>query len=115
MRYRYYEFTDKPTGNKCVAAVSTFGGQDVRAVARCNVNDTYDVEFGKKLAKAKLDVKIAKKRIRYANRRVNEALKDIDTAKRQLDKMTTYKVSAMNEFREVENNLLSIVSSLTNN
>lgn len=53
------------TPNK-VIALSTYAGRPVRGIAKCHPNDTFDVEFGKKLAAARCNYKVAVKRHRAA-------------------------------------------------
>lgn len=67
-RYRYYE-----AGNKVIAVI-TYKGKTIRGVAVCADGDKFDREFGRKLARAKCEAKIAK--IRYVNlkRDYDEAL-----------------------------------------
>ena len=60
-KYKFYY-----AGNK-VIAVSTYGGQRVRGVATCSDEDEFDVEKGKKLAAARCNAKVARKRYDRAN------------------------------------------------
>lgn len=62
-KYRFYT-----NGKNLVVAVTSFQGQNVRGVAKCNEQDEFDLETGKKLAAARCAVKIAKKRVKYAKR-----------------------------------------------
>ena len=61
-RYNYVVVPEK----KKVIAYSTYAGQSVRGVAKCAPDDEFDVEFGKKLAAARCDVKVARKRLKRA-------------------------------------------------
>ena len=65
--YRIYE-----TPNK-VIAVSSFAGQTVRGVAKCNPADEFDAEKGAALAAARCGLKIAQKRTKRAYAKVDEA------------------------------------------
>lgn len=53
------------TPNK-VIALSSYAGRPVRGIAKCHPNDTFDVEYGKKLAAARCNYKIAVKRHKAA-------------------------------------------------
>ena len=55
--YRYFI-----AGNK-VIAVSTYAGKTVRGIAICSPEDKFDIEFGKKLAAARCNEKVAEKRL----------------------------------------------------
>lgn len=61
-RYRFYINEDA----RMVVAVSTFAGKPFRGIAKCADKDTWDVEFGKKLAAARCGLKIARERVKYA-------------------------------------------------
>jgi hypothetical protein len=53
---------DKKTGQQVVKAITMYAGKSVSAVAKCDPQDTFDLEFGTKLAMLRLDQKIALKR-----------------------------------------------------
>ncbi len=59
---KFYEFFDKAKNCKAVKATTTYGGKRVTAVSYTHPNDTYDFEFGKKVAQKRLDIKLAHKR-----------------------------------------------------
>ena len=75
--YKYY------FGKNTVVAVSSFAGKTVRGVAKCGPNDEFDIEKGKKLARARCARKIAEKRYK-------RALKKCDEAQQALNKATSY-------------------------
>ena len=54
--------------NNKVISMSTYGGQPVRGVAKCHPDDTMDVEFGKKLADARCNRKVSRRRLEPARR-----------------------------------------------
>ena len=112
MKYRFYEFVDKNTNQKCVAALSTFAKKDVRPVAKCDPSDTYDYELGKKIAKARLDSKIAEKRYKYSEKRVKEALRAVKDAQKEVDKMLTYRVKAIEDQKSSKKALDDIMYSV---
>jgi len=66
--YRYFT-----AGNK-VIAVSTYAGKTVRGVAICAPGDDFDLEFGKRLAAARCNEKVAEKRYNRANAKLNSIL-----------------------------------------
>lgn len=59
MNFRFYEFD-----NNKVKAVTTYKNKIISAVAVCSPEDVYDFEIGKAIAKAKCELKVAKKRIK---------------------------------------------------
>lgn len=86
--YRIYE-----TPNK-VIAVSSFAGQTVRGVAKCNPVDEFDSEKGAALAAARCGVKIAEKRVKRAYSKVDEAKAIVDAAVQHLTEMLKYQADA---------------------
>ena len=59
---KVYNYVDKKTGKQIVKAITMYAGKSVSAVAKCDPNDVFDLEFGTKLALLRLDQKIALKR-----------------------------------------------------
>ena len=59
-KYRYYT-----NGKNIVVAVTSYAGQTIRGVAKCNEQDEFNLETGKELAAARCAVKIAKERMKY--------------------------------------------------
>lgn len=86
--YRIYE-----TPNK-VIAVSSFAGQTVRGVAKCNPADNFDSEKGAALAAARCGVKIAEKRVKRAYSKVDEAKAILDAATTHMSEMMKYQADA---------------------
>lgn len=86
--YRIYETPDK------VIAVSSFAGQTVRGVAKCNPADEFDSEKGAALAAARCGLKIAQKRTKRAYAKVDEAKAIVDAAVDHLTEMLKYQADA---------------------
>lgn len=86
--YRVYE-----TPNR-VIAVSSFAGQTVRGVAKCNPADNFNSEKGIALATARCGVKIAEKRVKRAYAKVDEARAAVDAAVAHLAEMMKYQSDA---------------------
>lgn len=86
--YRVYE-----TPNR-VIAVSSFAGQTVRGVAKCNPADEFNSEKGTALATARCGVKIAEKRVKRAYNKVDEAKAAVDAALEHLTEMLKYQSDA---------------------
>lgn len=80
----------KDPETKKVIAVSTFAGKTVRGVAKCHPNDSFDEEFGKKLAVARCNLKVAQKRQARADCKVREALVEQYEVQSFLLKMRDY-------------------------
>ena len=87
-KYKYF------TTKNQVIAVSTYAGKIVRAVAKCDPRDEYDLEKGKALAAARLSVKVSKKRKKNAEIKLAEAQRNVVIAKHRERKMTNYLTDA---------------------
>lgn len=88
-KYRYYT-TKTASGDQKVIAVSTYAGRTVRGTAICHPQDTFDLEKGKEIAAARCAVKIAAKRMKRAERKRQEAMRQARQAKHYERKMTEY-------------------------
>lgn len=93
-------------GHSKVIAVSSFAGQTVRGVAKCAPNDEFDLEYGKRLAAARCVAKIASKRVKRAEGKVNAAFDAVNSAIAHLYDMLGYSASA-------EANMTSAMAELT--
>lgn len=56
-----------------IIALSKDAGSTVKGVAKCNPEDTYSEEFGQKLAAARCNLKVAKRRVARAEKTVKDA------------------------------------------
>lgn len=102
--YRFY------TAGNMVIAVSSFAGSTVRGVAKCNPNDEFDLEYGKKLASVRCAFKIASKRRKRANNKLAQAYSEFEKASAHVVKMSTYVddaearyIEAVSELEDVTN------------
>jgi hypothetical protein len=85
-----YDYVDKKTGAHIVKAITMYAGKTVSAYAKCDPKDVFDLEFGKKVALKRLDIKIAQKR--YASMKTSAKycrmnLEYINMEKRRLTKV----------------------------
>ena len=94
--------------DKTVVAMSTYAGKTVKASAKCDPRDEFDLETGKKLAAARCNFKIAKKRHQRATEKYREAAKNADEAVKRYEEMKEYFIDsvdavddAMAEIREL--------------
>ena len=94
-KYRIY------TDNKRkVVAVSTYAGKPVRGIATCSPEDTFDLEKGTALAKAKCNMKVAEKRIERAELKHSIASAELDMALDRKNKMREYLDEAFDAYHE---------------
>ena len=107
--YNNYKYIETP--NK-VIALSTYAGKTVRGIAKCHPNDTFDVEFGRKLAAARCNAKIAAKRVVNAKNKYWETYNKLIEATKAHDKYSTYYIDAAEHLKEAEAYLDEVRSSV---
>ena len=83
-RYRFYRANNK------VIAISTFAGKTVKGIAKCDPSDEFSMNIGEELAAARCNNKIAAKRVRCAQRKLDEAVKALEFANSQVEFATKY-------------------------
>ena len=98
MKNNYKIYVDEK--NKTVIAVCRYAGRNIRAVAKCAPEDTFDIEFGTKLAKARCDLKVARAKIQNASAAYMKASVAADEAQRKYDKMKQYYMDSVDQFDE---------------
>ena len=83
-KYKCYAYDEKrPDGTKCpvCVAISTYAGKTVKGIAKCDPNDNFSYDYGKKLAKARCDVKISRKRYKNADSKLKAAYEALIAAR----------------------------------
>ena len=95
-----------------IIAWSTYAGKAVYGKAICRAGDEYNEETGKRLAIARCAAKIARKRLKRADKLSLEASQACIEAKRHLDKMNRYYEDARNEVIEAEVAIDNILKEL---
>ena len=98
--------------NKEIIAISTYAGKTVKARASCNPEDKYDEEFGKKLAAARLECKVAKKRVANAKRKRENARNAFLEADRYYNKTQDYYNDSCKGIAEAEKHLEELIKTL---
>lgn len=87
--YKYVYYKNK------VTAISSFAGKTVKATAKCDPNDAYVKELGELIAKTRCDVKVAKRRSKHAEKKLDTAVKELAAAKARVKKMESYVTDAL--------------------
>lgn len=100
MKYNFY-YDDK----NGVVCVSSYAGRKVRATAKCHPDDKFDYERGCILAKARVDAKIAAKRVKRARAKNEEARRVFEEARQHCYDMTLYLTDAEKAYREARDNV----------
>lgn len=104
--YKYFR-----AGNK-VIAVSTYAGKTVRGVATCAPGDEFNLEFGKKLAAARCNEKVAEKRYARANAQFNHLLSQENDLKDKLRKVADYYHDSFIAYNEAAQEVDQLIASL---
>lgn len=91
-----------------VIAISTYAGRTVKGIAKCHPNDTFDVEFGKKLAAARCNEKIAGKRLVRALNKYGQAANEFIVADKKLKRMRDYVLDAGAAHEEAQRVLMEL-------
>ena len=104
MRYKYW------TDNKrVVICESRFAGKKVTATVKCSPEDTFDYEYGCRLAQARLDQKIALKRVKKAKERINKARVNSFIAQEELEAAENYSEKVYKELIVTYDNYATIL------
>ena len=98
--------------NKTVIAVCRYAGRNVRAIAKCSPEDTFDVDFGTKLAIARCEVKVAKIKIQNASAAYLKASVAADEAQRQYDKMKNYYMDSVDQFDKASAAVVNLIKEI---
>lgn len=108
-RYKYVR-----DGDNTVIAISTYAGKTVKGIAKCEPNDKFSYDYGKKLAKARCDVKILKKRYKNADSKLKAAYETLIAARiaarKYYNKMFNYKADAFKAMEAAKENLANILN-----
>ena len=110
MKANYKIYTDEK--NKTVIAVCHYAGRDVRAVAKCSPEDTFDIEVGTELAIARCEWKVAKIKLRNAGSCYMKAAKAADEAALRLSKMKDYYMDSVDQLDEAGAVMQKVIEKL---
>ncbi len=89
--YKYYINLSKGE----VVAVCRYAGKNIRSVAKCHPDDNFDPEKGKKIARAKCEVKVGQIKMKNATYKFREAAKAADEADKRYDEMKQYYIDSV--------------------
>ena len=77
-----------------VYCMTFFAGKTVKGVAKCDPTDEFNLEDGKKLAKARCNVKVAKKKLKIKTQRRDAAIRELAVAQYHMNKAQEYTYEA---------------------
>lgn len=98
-------------GNE-VIAVSTFAKKPVKGVAKCSPNDNYDHRKGESLAIARCDVKVAEKRMKRANEKVDFYTSVLEELTKELVNAKFYQEMSKRELDAAKVNLRELEETM---
>ena len=85
-----------------IHALSTYAGKTVKGSAKCNDADEYDIEYGKNLAAARCNAKVAKRRFRRATDKLLEARLAAEAAIKHYEDMVAYYTESCDALGDAE-------------
>lgn len=91
-----------------IIAITRYAGKTLRASAKCNPEDKFDEDKGRKLAEARLKVKLVKHRKNWAMRQMIKADIEYIQALRKARKMNKYVDDTWLEYENAMKNLKEI-------
>lgn len=104
--YDNYKYVVTPTK---VIALSTYAGKVVRGIAKCSPQDKFDEEYGKALAAARCNLKVAEKRFKRADKMYVEAAKARRLAERGCNTAVDYWERSNQELFAAEDHLAELL------
>lgn len=107
--YTNYKYVVTP--NK-VIALSTYAGRTVRGIAKCHPNDTFNEDYGKALAAARCNQKVAAKRYARAQAEYNQLAVEIKKFNDRAQKVTDYLRDAAEAERAATQTILALRSMI---
>lgn len=106
-KYKFYITKDWK-----VIAVSTYAGKTVKGVAKLNPADPFDMEKGKKLAAARCEEKVCKKRLARSEKKLAMAKEEYEKASRYYDNMAFYNLDAMAKYNQAIHHVNEVLNEL---
>lgn len=110
-KYKFYKHTDK-NGVTIVTAIGTYAGRKIRAYAKCDPRDSFDLEKGKKLAALRCAKKIEKKRLANASIKYMNSAKEADRAEKYFNDMKQYYMDTIDQIDTIEKELTDLQNEL---
>ena len=113
MKNVYKTYVDEK--NRKVIAVCRYAGRNVRAVATCSPEDTFNKAYGMALAIARCEFKVAKIKLQNATERYMVAAKEADNAAKRYDKMKDYYMDSVDQLEEAGKTIQNVLKEIQEN
>ena len=109
-----YNFIQHKTedGRERIIALSTYCGRPVRGVAICSADDNFDLEAGKRLAAARCELKVANKRAKYAQEKLNYLVSVAEDLRQMISKAAFVAGETSTAVKAAEEELNKILETL---
>ena len=105
-KYKYYR-----AGSRIIA-ISSYAGKIVKGIAKCNPRDEFDLEVGKRLAAARCNTKIAKRRYIRACQKCKDAQENFVDAEQYYNDMIWYEEDSYKNWEQAQDEEYELVNSL---
>lgn len=105
-------YTYSVNGNT-VYCITHYAGRPVRGTSKCDPSDEFNLEDGKKLSKARCNVKVAKKKLKMKQEKAKRALSELQIAIKNAEHAQKYQQEAMLFLQDAENTLAEIEAKLS--
>ena len=110
MNYTFVNY--EKNGVKTIVAISHFAGKSVKGYAKLNPTDEFNQEKGEKLAAARCNVKVLKKRKKNAEKRYNEAKEAMIKAIAHFNKIEDELKNTYDEVFDAEDEVAKILEEI---
>ena len=94
-KYQFYYNEDKHS----VVCTTIYKGQTIRAIAKCDPEDTFDLETGKKIAYLRCKQKFARKKMLHAGEVYHDSFSKYERSKRNLDKASEFLADSVCQYQ----------------
>ena len=99
--YRFIALEDK----RKVMCISHYAGRAVKGIAKCSPDDRWDISYGKALAKARCDMKIAELRFKNYEKLCDELDREYEKLDVKKRKRAKYFDRCLNEYKTAQKEL----------
>lgn len=107
-KYHFYYNED----SKTIVCTTLYKGQLARGIAKCNPDDSFDIEVGKKLAYLRCKQKFAQKKLKRARKAHREAIATHAAATNNLSKACEFCMDAEAQLIMATHDLFSFEAEL---
>ncbi len=108
IKYQFYYNEDKNS----VVCTTVYKGQTIRAIAKCDPEDTFNLEVGKKIAYLRCKQKFARKKLIHAGAVYRDSFSKYERSKRNLDKAAEFVSDSVHQLKEANEALVNCVDNI---